>query len=246
MLSALGTAIIVALIGYGLYLGMRVEMRTHADTSVALISLRSAPPPPRPRIIKPRLGHAAGRASPPNLRNKATPIVAPPPIVPPLPSPVIVAPIAGTGSAASTGASDRPGPGQGAGGQGNGTGSGDEGNGDGDSGGDVGPRQVKGRIKSSDLPADLDHANFRGTVSVRYHVEVDGQVGDCAVAGSSGNAELDRLTCQLIQQRFRFKPAHDHYGHPFRSTVEEDHHWDIDDDSGDADADRISTPPRNR
>ena len=226
--SALGTAVIVALLGYLLFVGMTVDLGRQTDRTLALLDLRMPPPPPRPKAVeRPKSGHAPSRPSPRNLKNQATPIVAPPPLILlPRPSPVIVAPKPGLGMAASNGGSDRAGPGEGAGGQGNGRGSG--GNGDGDGGGDTPPRQIKGRLKDSDLPADLLQVGKPYTVSVRYRVEIDGRVGDCLIAHSSGSAGLDSLTCRLIQQRFRFDPSRDADGHPVESTIEEDQSWEVD------------------
>ncbi len=229
LVSALGTAVILALLGYLLFVGMSVDLRARADRAIALIDLRIAPPPPphKPRPVeRPRAGRPSSQPSPRNLRNKATPIVVPPPLILlPRPTPVVVAPKAGTGMAASNGASDRPGPGQGAGGNGNGLGGGGDGNGDG--GGDTPPRHVKGRLKNADIPVDLLAVGRPYTVSVRYQVRVDGRVGDCAIAHSSGVAALDSLTCRLIQQRFRFDPSRDADGHPVESTIEEDQSWEI-------------------
>lgn len=227
--SALGTAIIVGLLGYLLVVGMTVDMRVQAERAIALVAFR-APPPPTPRvktIVRPKAGRPSSAASPRNLRNKATPIVVPPPLIAlPRPSPVIVALKPGTGMAASNGASDRAGPGQGAGGNGNGLGGG--GNGDGDGGGDTAPEQIRGRLKYSDLPADLRDSGKSFAVSVRYAVETSGRIGDCSITRSSGSAELDALTCQLIQQRFRFRPSRDADGNPVESIVEENHSWDLD------------------
>jgi len=230
VMSALGTALILALLGYLLFVGMTVDIRRQAEQAIAVLDLRAPSPPPRPKsIVRPRLGEKSGKASPRNLRNKATPIVAPPPLVVlSSPSPVVVTLKAGTGMAASNGASSRPGPGQGAGGQGNGTGSGGSGNGDGDGGGDSPPRQIKGRLKYSDLPSDLRQGGRQFALFVRYEVTVSGRVGDCDVEKSSGSAELDALTCQLIRQRFRFDPSRDADGHPVDSTVEENHSWGTD------------------
>jgi len=228
LISALGTAVIVALLGYLLFVGMTVDIGRQADRAIALLDLRIPPPPPRPRskpVEQPKAGHAPSRPSPRNLRNKATLIVAPPPLVIlPRPSPVIVALDPGPGIAASNGASNHTGPGEGAGGQGNGRGSGGDGNG----GGDIPPQQIKGRLKDSDLPADLLAVGKPYTVSVRYTVEITGKVGDCVVAHSSGSVGLDALTCRLIQQRFRFDPSRDAGGHPVESTIEEDQSWEID------------------
>jgi protein TonB len=230
--SAGGAALVVALVGYGLITGLRVSPFARVEQALAMVDI-ATPPPPKPKP-QPKVEHrvakaAKGKPSPANLRNKATPIVTPPlpPILPP--PPVITAPKPNIGMAAQTGASDRAGPGQGAGGQGDGNGGGGDG---GD--GDIPPRQIKGNLKFSDLPDDLRTGFAGGTVGVRYSVETDGRVGECKITRSSGRAELDRLTCQLIQQRFRFKPSRDGDDRkPIRSWIVENHSWEIDRDGYD-------------
>lgn len=229
LVSALGTAIMVGSLGYALLFGLTVERHMRGEEPMTLLDLRMPPVlhKPKPHVERHVAQRASGKASPRNLRNKPTEIVAPhPPVVLPAPVPVVAAPKAGLGMAASAGASDRPGPGTGAGGQGDGTGSG--GYGDGEGSGDLPPRQIKGRLKFGDVPAELRDRRIGGTVSVRYDVEVDGSVGACTVTGSSGNAELDRLTCALIRERFRFKPSRDRDGRPVRAAIEEDHSWTYD------------------
>jgi protein TonB len=223
--SALGALLFVALFGYLLLIGLTVETNVAVQQRMAVLNLRAPLPQhhPRPPVARPA-PHKASRASPRNLRNKAAKIVAPPLVVPlAIPSPVIVAAKPGVGMASSAGASDKAGPGQGAGGKGDGNG-----NGDGDGDGDTPPRQIRGRLKFSDLPADLRDKETGGTVSVHYRVGIDGRVGDCEITASSGSAELDQLTCSLIQQRFRFDPSRNSDGHPVSSIVEEQHSWEFD------------------
>jgi len=230
LLGALGSAIVVTLLGYLLFAGMAIEIRVRGEQPITLLNLQAPRPRqhrPKPHVTRSKPRKASSPASPRNLSNKAAEIVTPPPAVRlPDATPVVSASKAGVGTAASAGASDRPGPGEGAGGEGNGAGSGGYGNGDG--GGDVPPRLIKGRLKFSDLPLDLREAGIGGTVSVRYGVDVNGRVGDCIITASSGSTELDRLTCQLIQQRFRFDPSRDHEGQPVPSTIEENHSWEFD------------------
>jgi protein TonB len=234
LIAAFGAALIVVLLGYMLLSGLTVRLQLRSEQALALLNLRAPPPPsPRPPKKRVRSEKKSGRSSPRNLRNKATPIVAPPPIVlpPPLPPPVIATPKPNIGMAPQSGASDRPGPGQGAGGEGNGNGSGGYGEGEGD--GDVPPRQIGGKLKFSDLPADL-RAN--GALSangsslrvwVKFVVDVHGRVPSCTVTRSSGYEGLDQRTCLLIEQRFRFKPGHEADGTPFQSTITEFQEWGI-------------------
>lgn len=223
LVGALGAAMGVTLLGYLLFIGMMVEIHGRGEQRMTVVELQAPRPRlhrPRPHVYRPKPGKASGQASPRNLRNKAAEIVAIPPLArPPMPPLLVSAVKADVGTAASAGASDRPGPGQGAGGAGDGMGG---------DGGDVPPRLIKGRLRFSDLPADLRQAGVGGSVSVRYDVDVDGRVGACAIMVSSGSAELDALTCRLIQRRFRFDPSRDYQGRPVESTIEEKHSWIID------------------
>ena len=56
-------------------------------------------------------------------------------------------------------------------------------------------------------------------------VEPDGRVTNCRVTHSSGVAELDALTCRLMEQRFRFRPSTDRYGRPIADEVDWDQDW---------------------
>lgn len=227
LFGGVGAAVIVVLIGYVLVFGLTMPtLGARLDRPMTLVDLLSPPPPPpKPHVELARSSAAKRAPSPRNLKNKATEVVVVPPLVPlSMPSPVVAAPRPDVDVAANTGASDRPGPGQGAGGQGNGTGGG----GDGDDGGDVPPRQIRGHLKWADLPPEIREAGTGGTVGVSYDVGLDGRVGRCIITGSSGNADLDQLTCRLIQQRFRFEPGRDRDGRPFWSTIVEKHSWEID------------------
>jgi periplasmic protein TonB len=236
--SAFGAALLVAALGALLMSGLAARVPALMRDSITLVSLDPREPPrqpkPPPERPKPRAVQstdtgarpAKGAPSSPNLRNRATQVVAPKlePLI--LPPPIVAATQAGTGSAANTGASDRLGPGQGAGGFGSGFGGGGDGEG-GDNGGDVPPRQIKGRLRFSDLPAGLQESERGGWVSVRYAVNIDGRVSDCRVTESSGSAELDWVTCALIERRFRFDPSRDGRGRPVRSIIVETHSWTI-------------------
>lgn len=237
LLAAIGATIVLALLGFVLVLGLRVDMTRLGQRSLALLDLRPPPPPPVPHREPPvqRLTHRAVHApSPRALKAVATPVVAPPPIVPPPPAPppLVAAPRAGVGAAASAGASDRPGPGRGAGGAGDGSGGGGDG---GD--GDEPPRLIGGRLKYGALPPALREARVEGTVAVRYYVLPNGRASGCVATRSSGNADLDAATCALIEQRFRFRPSYDADGRPVRSIVYENESWGVNRSGEDA-------PPR--
>ncbi len=228
--AAVATAVIVVALGYALVLGLAFH-GAPAAIQQALATFVVAPEPPPPeRVIPPpkKVNRPSGRASPPNLRSKATEVTAPVPVIQLAPPPpIVVAPVANVGAQGTSGASDRAGPGTGAGGIGDGNGAGGDGDGDG-SGLERVPRLINGRIKGSDIPDAILDTGFRGVVGVRYRVEMNGRVTGCQIARSSGNALMDQATCAAIEKRFRYDPWRDASGRPVRSTVLRDQQWDID------------------
>ncbi|MFC0202762.1 energy transducer TonB [Novosphingobium soli] len=238
-LSALASLLIVgggmAALVAGLAARMTPQARREALTAVLPLP-QPAAPRPRETPAKADSTAAKGRPSPPNLRNKATQVVAPPPRLPPLivPPPVITAPYAGTGSATQSGASDRAGPGRGAGGVGDGDGGGGNGDGDGEGYDDAvtRPRQIRGRLRFSDLPPDLREAKAGGELKLRYRIGVDGRVSDCRILVSSGRPALDATTCRLITERFRFRPSRNARGEPVAALMVETHGWYFEPEDG--------------
>lgn len=230
--SALAALVTVSLIAYVLVFGLQVAWKPGG--SAALVSIDIEPPRPPPaeqpkRPVRPAKSSAPkGAPSPPNLRNKAPEVVAPPKQLPILPPPIVVATQAGIGNAASSGAADRPGPGQGAGGTGSGTGGGGEGGeGFGGDGVEIGPRHIRGRLRFRDVPESVLGAGQTATVGVRYTVETNGRVTNCRITRSSAIAALDALVCRLIERRFRFRPARDAEGRAMRADVVETHGWTV-------------------
>jgi protein TonB len=231
--AAFGAAALQGLMAYALIFGLATNVPAIVRENLTLIAVLEPPPPP-PERLRPhpvQNTRPEGRASPPNLRSRATDIVAPRPVIAlPVPPPVIAALKPGIGMDPTTGSADIPGPGTGAGGEGDGTGSGGAGDGDGSGGSGSPPRWVRGRLRDSDYPRGLGEEGIEGTVSVRYAVEPDGRVTDCVVTRSSGSAELDDTTCRLIEQRFRYAPSRDRSGRPQRSFIVENHSWIVRDE----------------
>jgi protein TonB len=195
-----------------LALGRQHGARREANIPLILVTDPVPPPPipPRHRAPAPKAAVRAV-ARTPQPAAPAPPLTAPPPIVPlPLAAPIPTGPSgSGTGGA-----------GQGTGGGGGGAG------GDGDGPGDgTPPVRIGGRIRDRDYPASLSEAGISGTVSVRYRVGTDGRVSDCTITGSSGSAALDAHTCDLIEQRFRFRPSRDADGRPVPAIIVENHSW---------------------
>lgn len=238
--SAAGVATIHALIAFALIRGLGVEVGSEPADELKTFDVRFEPLPPpivepdkpKARQEKARAKNPEGAASPKNLRDTPSPIVAPPPIVPlPLPPPpVTVAPVAAEGNRASAGASDVPGPGTGSGGQGTGRGSGEAGDGTG-GGGDGGAarlaRWIKGRIYDSDYPYTGSKEPVVETVFLSFVVTPKGRVRNCTVHRSSGNPAVDAKTCRLLERRFRFEPARDGEGRAVAQTIHGNHVWGI-------------------
>lgn len=235
--SAAAVTAIHLMIGYAFVHGLQFDFARSAEEALTVVSLAADPPPPEPEpepepVSKPeprpepapaRVPEPDGAASPPNLRAQASPIVAPPPpIVLDVPPPVVVAPDPGPGADASAGAAAVAGPGTGAGGVGQGTGAGRGGEGSGGGGGGAPPvraRHLKGRLTGSDYPRAAGDAGVQGTVLAFFDVGTDGRVSGCRVVESSRDAELDMVTCRLIERRFRYAPARDAAGRPVRDVM---------------------------
>jgi protein TonB len=236
--SAAVVGLIHALIGYVLLTGLGFGPSAMVPDALKMFNVAKEEPPPPPakparpdvekKTRKARPKNAEGAASPANLRNTPTQIVAPPPEIRlPVPPPIPAAPVAGQGSAEAAGAAKVPGPGTGSGGIGNGLGSGRFGDGTGGGGGGglgTRARWLSGSITDSDFPANVRRG---GTVHLRFTVAPSGRISDCAVTRSSGSRELDNVTCRLIMRRFRYRPARNAEGRPIASTVLGEHVWDV-------------------
>lgn len=235
--AALAAVAIPGALLWALISGLGVRFDSEASNPLDLFTvLPEKPPeptPPRPKTVQPKRApdlRKEAAASPPNLRSRATDIVAPKvelpvPVPPP---PVVVAPAPSVGVQASTGSAQVVGPGTGSGGVGDGLGSGEGGDGDGGGGGgreETPPRFRSGRISDADFPDALRETTRGGSVGVRYTVGTDGRVTNCRITRSSGERLLDQTTCRLIEERFRYRPSLDGYGRPVQADIVENHEW---------------------
>ncbi|CAA9485087.1 MAG: hypothetical protein AVDCRST_MAG91-226 [uncultured Sphingomonadaceae bacterium] len=229
--AAVGVAAFHAVIGYALITGLAFDIATEVSERLKVFDVRVPPPPaidePPPPPQKESKAEE-GKASPPNLRAKPTPIVAPPPEIRlEIPPPVRAAdrPSKAEGFDATAGAADVAGPGTGAGGVGDGTGSGGQGTGPGGGGIAAKAQRVSGGFTARDYERASRGAQLSGTVFVRYSVGADGRVGGCTVTRSSGHGGLDDATCRIIEQRFRYRPARDRQGNPVADVVNTNFTW---------------------
>jgi periplasmic protein TonB len=192
------------------------------EAVVSTFTVTVTTPPPSPSPSPEKAAKPAGAAA--EAGKKAVPHEAKAPVpkldLSPRPAPKA----ASTGSANSSGARDS-GQGTGAGGTGTGTGSGNGGNGQG--GGAV-SRAVKiaGDINSArDYPAATRDVRAGGRVVVVVTVGIDGHARNCRVRNPGPDPEADRITCRLIEDRFRFRPATNAAGEPVSSTYGWEQRW---------------------
>lgn len=220
--SAIAVVGIHLLVGYALSIGGKLSSPQPArDARPLLTVLEPIPPPPpqpppSPKAPAPALKSAASsqRAAPPLPKSVAAPIAAPQAPTPPIGPPTVTGTIpAGSGADGTDGGAG------GAGGAGSGTGAG-AGNGE----GFTGARQTRGSFRNSDFPASVRGAG-RLRIGVRYAVGPAGRVDRCEIIDSSGYSEVDEMTCRVIVERYRFKPARDTQGFPITQVMEEDYTW---------------------
>lgn len=197
--------IAVLAVGFGLAIGLDLEVVRKASEAITAIAI-PAPPPPREQVVAPKETNekASGKASAANKHAKAAPVFAPKPKLPPILPQVAAAPRPGAGNDASAGATPTLGSGSGAGGRGDGTGAAGTGSG---TGGGTKAVWRSGAIHDRDYPREASRSKAGGEVEVRFTIEASGRVSGCRVTRSSGDASLDQTTCWLIEDRFRFKPA---------------------------------------
>lgn len=70
------------------------------------------------------------------------------------------------------------------------------------------PRDFPGKwATTNDYPDDLLRSETSGDVSFKLDINAEGVPTDCAVIVSSKVEQLDKLTCKLMMQRAKFKPA---------------------------------------
>lgn len=199
-----GALLAVVAVGFGLASGLDLDVVRRVGAAISAVAV---PVPPPPVISAPKPApreKASGKASAANKHAQAAPVAAAKPRLPPVVPPIAAAPQPGAGSDAAAGATPNPGPGSGAGGRGDGTGAGGAGTG---TGGGSKAAWRSGTIRDRDYPASASRARTGGEVEVRFTIQRDGRVTGCRVTRSSGDDALDRTTCRLIEERFRFKPA---------------------------------------
>lgn len=174
------------------------------------------PPAPSPPDTRP----AGASASPSRGATKAP---SPPNPPQPLPKPTPEQPAIDVASQSASGAGPAAGSEAGQGGQGTGSGSGGGGTGNGS--GATPPVHVAGALSDADYARSGVPRGAGGTVLISFRVRSDGSVDRCSPVRSSGNPTIDRETCRLVEQRFRFRPARDSGNNPIDFTLRTDFTW---------------------
>lgn len=228
---ALAALIVNAVIGYALIVGLRggPSSRTLTDDApmapfdIKPLLERKVEPSQPVKQSAAKVG--GGSELPPTIPRKQevaqSPIMAPAPIVtsPAPPFPAEMPPAAIAGDAESGG------------GRGTGSGGGDgsetgAGSGTGDGGAFSQAKQTGGRFRNSDFPDWLRGAG-RLKIGVRYAIGPSGHVDRCEIIEKSGYAEVDAMTCRIIMERYRFRPARDPDGYAVTEVREEDYRWRV-------------------
>lgn len=206
-------------LAYALLYGLSVQVQRSTDAISRLIAVELAPPVPVVPIKPKKRSATQSPSAPVAARDAPGGSTGPSKVVVPTPvAPIVaIAPTASPGGSLGYGALAGSGSGGGTGGQGTGTG---DGNGDGDGGVDL--QWLSGSFRSSDYPSAV---RAGGRVEFRYIVGVTGRVTSCGVTQSSGNADLDGVTCRVVIKRFRYRPSTDANGRPIPAIVEGEVDW---------------------
>lgn len=214
-----------AVAAHGLVLGALVLFAGRQSTApaprepgIVAIDLAEPPAPPPPAASPPDAAEEG--AAPPSRGPTAEPAVSEP--ATPLSSAAPAEAAADTGTRSATGLGTAPGSGAGLGGEGVGRGSAGSGSG---SGLVTPPVRIEGALTHADYRRARPPRGAAGTVRVEFRVRTDGRVDRCEVIGSSGVAVFDEATCQLIEQRFRFRPAQDAAGRAVDWTIRTEYTW---------------------
>jgi len=82
-------------------------------------------------------------------------------------------------------------------------------------------------VTPDDYPPAALRAQAEGIVRVALSIDAAGNLTNCRVDQSSGNADLDAATCALLMRRAKFTPAHDASGRAIASRALQRFHWEI-------------------
>lgn len=185
--------------------GLNVHSVARTIERLKTFDISEPPPPPPPAQQAERAKREAGA---PAKKAEPASVVAPKPkIVVPAKTPIVAAPIAGRGSAPSSGAV-AAGTGTGAGGSGTGPGGG--GSGDFSR---FSPARMLNKIPDREYRRISGGLIPRGSATISFRVSADGRMSGCRIVRSSGDSSVDSVVCDTATRYLRFSPARDPDGH---------------------------------
>jgi TonB family protein len=82
-------------------------------------------------------------------------------------------------------------------------------------------------VTNNDYPLEEMRQEIEGTVTFQLKVNAEGAVEKCLILRSSNVATFDQLTCKLMMQRAKFKPALDASDRPMASSYVNRVRWQI-------------------
>lgn len=185
---------------------------------VAVLPTEPLPPEPPPPVEE-----EEGAVAPSSRGESDVPSPPEPPAPLQSPTPAETSPDPGSESASGAGVAAGSGAGRGGGGSGRGAGAGGSGTG---SGTVTPPVRIAGALTHADYARTRPPRGAAGTVFIAFRVRADGAVDRCRVTRSSGYEVLDRATCRLVEQRFRFRPARDARGRAIDYELRTNFTWE--------------------
>ena len=211
-----GVLIVHVALGAVILTGLNVHNVRQVVESLKTFDIKVPPPPPPPQPPPPREQAQRAKEEEGAAGKKAepSPIVVPKPkIVVPAKPPIAAAPVAGTGSATTSGAATY-GTGPGAGGSGTGRGGG----GTGDFSGYT-PARMLNKIPNHEYRRISGGRLPFGSATISFRVNPDGRMTGCRVTRSSGDAGVDAIVCEAATRYLRFSPARDRDGRPIAYSM---------------------------
>lgn len=70
-------------------------------------------------------------------------------------------------------------------------------------------RLRSGWVSNHDYPPSARRRRTEGAAVVRYLIGREGEVESCEIVETSGDADLDAVSCRVVVDRFVFDPARD-------------------------------------
>lgn len=84
---------------------------------------------------------------------------------------------------------------------------------------------LRGLFSADDYPITAMKAGRMGRADVRLRVNENGAISECSILRSSGSADLDTVTCKVLNERAKFEPARDVDGKAIRGIVVTSIQW---------------------